>query len=181
MKNETEFQIFFQVTDRKLNLDVEDIRPGKVGETKRSVKKLIGNKVFKKLEKCVDKALDDTEKRELMEQRDRVIIDINPEEMEFKPVLPAHGFRSQKLQQKISSGKLLYLTILTRQFLIQDSLSRDPVCNARIDKFPVGRNSYNVPLYNIRLKNLEDVQGLRIHSVRRAGLHKISVTEIENI
>ena len=30
VKNETEFQIFFQVTDRKLNLEVEDIRPGKV-------------------------------------------------------------------------------------------------------------------------------------------------------
>ena len=33
VKNETEFQIFFMVTEKKLNLDVEDIRPGKVVST----------------------------------------------------------------------------------------------------------------------------------------------------
>ena len=30
VKNETDYQIFFKVTENKLNLDVEDIRPGKV-------------------------------------------------------------------------------------------------------------------------------------------------------
>jgi hypothetical protein len=30
VKNKTEFNIFFQVTEKKLNLDVADIRSGKV-------------------------------------------------------------------------------------------------------------------------------------------------------
>ena len=30
VKNKTEYQIFFKVTENKINLDVEDIRPGKV-------------------------------------------------------------------------------------------------------------------------------------------------------
>ena len=29
VKNETEFNIFFQVTEKKLDLKIEDIRPGK--------------------------------------------------------------------------------------------------------------------------------------------------------
>ena len=29
VKNETEFNIFFQVTEQKLDLDIADIRPGK--------------------------------------------------------------------------------------------------------------------------------------------------------
>ena len=89
------------------------------GETKRSVKSLIGKKLFNKLEKGVDKAMGDSMRREHMEQRDKVVIDINPDEKGFKQVLSGQCFRSEKIQQKISSGKLLYLTILTRQFLIQ--------------------------------------------------------------
>ena len=30
VKNKTEFNIFFQITEKKLTLDVADIRPGKV-------------------------------------------------------------------------------------------------------------------------------------------------------
>jgi len=180
VKNETDFQIFFKVTENKLNLDVEDIRPGKVGETKRSVKKIIGKKVFKKIEKSIDLATGDSEKRELMEQRDRVVMDINPEERGFKAVFPGQCYRSEKLQQKITSGKLLFLTILTRQFLIQDSLSLDPTAQSRIDDFPVGRNSYNVPLYNIRLKNLEETRGLTVENIRGPDFQKLAVKEIEN-
>jgi len=140
---------------------------------------MIGKKLFNKIEKGVDKAMGESVRRELMEQRDRVVIDINPDEKGFKPVLSGQCFRSEKIQQKISSGKLLYLTIMTRQFLIQDSLSNNPIGHSRIDDFPVGRNSYNVPLYNIRLKNLEDARGLSIESVRGADGEKITVTEIE--
>ena len=89
------------------------------GDTKRSVKNMIGKKLFNKIEKGVDKAMGESVRRELMEQRDRVVIDINPDEKGFKPVLSGQCFRSEKIQQKISSGKLLYLTIMTRQFLIQ--------------------------------------------------------------
>jgi hypothetical protein len=80
---------------------------------------LIGKKLFNKLEKGVDKAIGDSMRREHMEQRDKVVIDIDPDEKGFKQVLSGQCFRSEKIQQKISSGKLLYLTILTRQFLIQ--------------------------------------------------------------
>ena len=80
---------------------------------------MIGKKVFKKIEKSIDMATGESEKRELMEQRDRVVMDINPEERGFKAVFPGQCYRSEKLQQKITSGKLLFLTILTRQFLIQ--------------------------------------------------------------
>ena len=30
VKNETDFNVFFLVTEKKQNLDIEDIRPGKV-------------------------------------------------------------------------------------------------------------------------------------------------------
>ena len=89
------------------------------GETKRSVKNLIGEQLFNRIEKGVDKALGETMRREHMEQRDKVVIDIHPDERGFKQVLAGQCFRSEKLKQKISSQKLLYLTILTRQFLIQ--------------------------------------------------------------
>ena len=35
VKNKTEFNIFFQVTEKKLTLDVADIRPGKVVNIQR--------------------------------------------------------------------------------------------------------------------------------------------------
>ena len=89
------------------------------GETKRSVKNLIGEQLFNRIEKGVDKSLGETMRREHMEQRDKVVIDIHPDERGFKQVLAGQCFRSEKLKQKMSSQKLLYLTILTRQFLIQ--------------------------------------------------------------
>eukprot|EP00092_Neocalanus_flemingeri_P029163 GFUD01031653.1.p1 GENE.GFUD01031653.1~~GFUD01031653.1.p1 ORF type:complete len:200 (-),score=49.54 GFUD01031653.1:2-601(-) len=179
VKNKTEFNICFLVTEKKLNLDVEDIEPGKVGETKRNVKNFIGKKLYKKIEKGVDKAFGDTMRREHMEQRDRVVLDITPEDKGFKHVLSGQCFRSQKIKQKISTGNLLYLTILTRQFLIQDSLSNNAEGHSRIDDFPVGRNSYNVPLYNVRLKNLEDARGLSINTVKEIIGEKIAVSVIE--
>ena len=35
VKNKTEFNIFFQITEKKLTLDVADIRPGKVVNIQR--------------------------------------------------------------------------------------------------------------------------------------------------
>ena len=35
VKNKTEFNIFFQVTEKKLNLDVADIHPGKMVNIQR--------------------------------------------------------------------------------------------------------------------------------------------------
>ena len=61
----------------------------------------------------------ESNKREHMEQTDRVVLDIIPDEVGFKLVRPDQCFRSQKLKHKMSAGNLLYLTILTRQFLIQ--------------------------------------------------------------
>ena len=63
--------------------------------------------------------------------------------------------------------------------MFQDSLSFDPIAQSRIDDFPVGRNSYNVPLYNIRLKNLEESLGLTVDNIRGPDFQKLAVTEIE--
>jgi len=179
VKNRTDFNIYFLVSETKLNLDVEDIRPGKVGETKRSVKNIIGKNLYNKIEKRVDKVLGDTAKREHMDQWNRVIFDIDPEQMGFKQVPPEHCYRSKKLKQKIKTGDLLYFTILTRKFLIQDSLSNKAEGHARIDDFQVSGNSYNVPLYNVRLKNLEEALGLSIDLVKEDMGDKISVSVIE--
>ena len=80
---------------------------------------MLGEHLFNKIEKGADKALEETMRREHMEQRDKVVLDIHPDDRGFKQVLAGQCYRSEKLKQKISSQKLLYLTILTRQFLIQ--------------------------------------------------------------
>ena len=80
---------------------------------------MLGEQLFNRIEKGVDKALGETMRREHMEQRDKVVLDIHPDERGFKQVLSGQSFRSEKIQEKIASQKLLYLTILTRQFLIQ--------------------------------------------------------------
>ena len=80
---------------------------------------MIGEQLFNRIEKGLDKALGETMRREHMEQRDKVVIDIHPDERGFKKVLAGQSFRSEKIKQKISSQQIVYLTILTRQFLIQ--------------------------------------------------------------
>ena len=58
-------------------------------------------------------------------------------------------------------------------------MSADPDGQHRIDDFPVGRRSYNVPLYNVRLKNLEDARGIMVQNVIETRGVKISVAVIE--
>ena len=85
----------------------------------------------------MDKAFGESMRREQMEQRDNVILDIIPEEKGFKMVRPGQGFRSKKLKQKVSSGDLLYLSILTRQFLTEVKLQTLQIQN--IQFLPTGQ------------------------------------------
>ena len=62
---------------------------------------------------------------------------------------------------------------------MQDTLSNKAEGHARIDDFPVNLNSYNVPLYNVRLKNLEDARGLSINIMMETMGEKIAVSVIE--
>ena len=88
------------------------------GSLQRMTAAIVGDNVVDQALKVFDKALDGKERREYMNQRNRVIQNIDPEVMKFKEILPNGTYRSSKLRLKTKKPKV-YVTILTRQFLIQ--------------------------------------------------------------
>ena len=87
------------------------------------------------------------------EQRNKVVFDIFPKEHGFKEVFPGvkmcensilgESFKSQKMWKMLKGFKgAAYLTILTREFLLEDLLSKEG--KRRIDDNPVNSKTYNV-------------------------------------
>jgi len=157
IRNDTKFPVYVNLSQGKCRLDIENIQPGKKGSLLRSLSDSIPG--FAKYDRTVMRVLGD----EQDEQKNFVVLDIQPEERGFFEVLPGRQRKSHKLwtkAQTVREEQHLYLTVLTRQFLIQGLNSRDG--KKRIDNNPVGANTYNVAIYNEKQEGLHKMKRILI-------------------
>ena len=95
------------------------------GEARRGLQEVVGGKVYKSLKRMKEKAVGPGGLRSPAEaQRDRVVLDLIPAERGFRAVAAGGRLASTKLAVTADRAEKLYLTVLTRQFLVQGSLSR---------------------------------------------------------
>jgi len=144
IKNNTDFPVYVSLTQEKCRLDIENIQPGKKGSLIRSLSDSIPG--FSKFDRTVMRVFGDQED----EQKNFVVLDIQPEKRGFIEIGPGRQYKSHKLWVKVQAAmedQHLYLTVLTRQFLIQ-GIHGTREDRKRIDNNPVSGSTYNVPVYN---------------------------------
>merc|ERR1711934_575882 len=79
-----------------------------------------------------------------------LVFDIFPKEHGFKEVFPGESYKSHKKWKMLKGFKgAAYLTVLTREFLLEDVLTGEG--GRRIDNNPVDSKTYNVSFYNKKL------------------------------
>merc|ERR1712038_1989223 len=152
IKNNTQREIFVKLTLEKIDLPVKNITPGWLeNPTPDSTRKR------DKAAQLVDKfgslmKIAVAEKAD--EQRNNVVFDIFPKEHGFKEVFPGESYKSHKKWKMLKGSKgAAYLTVLTREFLLEDVLTGEG--GRRIDNNPVTSKTYNVSFHNKKLGALQ--------------------------
>merc|ERR1712038_1569711 len=169
IKNNTQREIFVKLTLEKIDLPVKNITPGWLeNPTPDSTRKR------DKAAQLVDKfgslmKIAVAEKAD--EQRNNVVFDIFPKEHGFREVFPGESYKSHKMGKKLKGSKgAAYLTVLTREFLLEDVLTEEG--KYRIDNNPVNSKTYNVSFHNKKLGALQKKRKIII-ARSMYGEHKV--------
>jgi len=169
IKNNTDFPVYVSLTQEKCRLDIENIQPGKKGSLLRSLSDSIPG--FSKFDRTVMRVLGDEED----EQKNFVVLDIQPENRGFIEIAPGRQYKSHKLWMKVHTAmeeQHLYLTVLTRQFLIQ-GLVGNKKDRERIDNNPVSGNTYNVAIYNEKQHGLYKMKRILLTNSKSGPLIQV--------
>jgi len=152
IKNDTKCEIFVKLTLEKIDLPVKNITPGWLENTtpgstrKRDKPAQLVDKFGSLVKTIVAEKAD--------EQRNNVVFHIFPKEHGFKKVFPGESYKSHKMWKKLKGSKgVAYLTVLTREFLLEDVLTEEG--KHRIDNNPVTSKTYNVSFHNKKLGALQ--------------------------
>merc|ERR1712088_583659 len=170
IKNNTKREIFVKLTLEKIDLPVRNIMPGWLENPTpdRTRKRDKAAQLVDKFGSLMKIAV--AEKAD--EQRNNVVFDIFPKEHGFKEVFPGESYKSHKKWKMLKGFKgAAYLTVLTREFLLEDVLTGEG--GRRIDNNPVDSKTYNVSFYNKKLGALHQKEKIIITRNPKYGEHKV--------